>query len=118
MASPMVSVITFVVSLLGGATASSLCAPERLRTEYESAPLGIDVKHPRFSFALCALPQNDKTRTTARGLAQYAYDIEVTDAEAYTTYWSSGTTVSNRTTNIPFAGPVLPADHAFSWRVR
>ena len=99
--------------LLSTLSLAVLCPPERLRVEYEAAPLGLDVKVPRFSWALCT----DGTMT--RGVVQAAYSLEVIDVNQNKTIWSSGTTVSNRSTNVRFGATAqLPADGAYTWRVQ
>ena len=89
-----------------------IIAPQRLRVEYEVAPLGLDVKIPRFSWALGA-------SGAPRGLVQAAYAIEVVALDTNTTLWTSGMVLSNRSTNVRYAPAAqLPANGAFSWRVR
>ena len=92
-------------------TATSVCAPERLRTEYEPRPLGLDVPKPRLSWALC---------TASRAVIQYGYAVEITDLDQGRVVWQSGTVVSNRSTNVPslVGAPALAAAGSFSWRVK
>ena len=89
-----------------------IIAPQRLRVEYEVAPLGLDVKIPRFSWALGA-------SGAPRGLVQAAYAIEVVALDTNTTLWTSGMVLSNRSTNVRYAPKArLPANGAFAWRVQ
>ena len=113
----MLSLVTLALgtAVSAGAAAPSLCPPERLRVEYEAAPLGLDVKVPRFSWALCATG----ALGTPRGLAQAAYAVEVVALDTNTTMWTSGTVFSNRSTNVRYAPAAqLPANGAFAWRVQ
>lgn len=80
--------------------------PTRLRIEYQRTPLlGLDVLSPRFSWALFS---------TSRGLAQAAYELQISSDSSS---WSSGKVSSNRSQNVVYSGPPLPADTDFKFNV-
>ena len=89
-------------------TAGQNFSATRLRVEYLSAPLGIDVSRPRFSWALVH---------PDRGQVASSYRIVVTSVLSSDVVWDSGTVLSNRSVNIPYSGVALPPDSDFSWSV-
>ena len=83
---------------------------ERLRTEAIKNPVGIDVKHPAFSWTLEAGDE--------RGISQKAYEINVfTDAAHTRKIWSSGRTTSDRQIDIPYEGDALAPSTRYYWTV-
>ena len=75
-------------------------APFRLRVEYLEDPLGIDVRVPRFSWAVAH---------SDRGQAQIAYRIlvELHYPQSTELVWDSGRVTSSKTVNIEYAGSNL-----------
>jgi alpha-L-rhamnosidase len=120
----IIQLLLVAVAAAAAATAEPAAAA-RLRLEYMEEPAGVDVRLPRFTWAL-SHPE--------RGQAQTAYQIVVavvTDgvgraaadgvAAAATTpniVWDSGKTVSNASQNILYAGQPLRPDTPYSWAVR
>ena len=77
----------------------------RLRTEYLEAPLSIDERLPRFSFA---------RSHPARGATQSAYRITVATASGQQV-WDSGKVASSNSLNIEYAGSPLLSDTDYVW---
>lgn len=77
----------------------------RLRVEYIDAPLTIDVKTPRFSWALVH---------SSRAQYQTSYHLIVTQVGG-ATVWDSGVVTSNTTLNVPYGGSQLPSNTDFTW---
>ena len=83
----------------GELEAAGSVAPTRLRIEYQRTPLlGLDVPSPRFSWSLSS---------DSRGATQSAYELQVSGGAVR---WSSGRVDSNRSQNVAYLGPALPAD--------
>lgn len=84
----------------------------RLRVEYMSAPLGIDMARPRFTWAAAH---------SERGQGQSAYQIVVTERGRgqQAAVWDSGRVASNVSQNVPLgSGAKLTADTAYGWSVK
>ncbi len=73
-----------------------------LRTEYRENPIGLDVKHPRFSW---------KMKSDAQNTVQSSYRITVSDSEK--TVWDSGVTESDQSVLIPYSGEKLKPETAY-----
>ena len=107
--------VVFLLSAILPVTAG--LRPVELRTEYRVNPQGIDVPDPRFSWIL------ETDDPTVRGLAQSAYQIlaassaEMLDA-GHGDLWDSGKTVSDDSTQIPYAGQPLASGACVWWKVR
>jgi alpha-L-rhamnosidase len=89
-------------------------APTRLRCEYLSNPLGIDVRQPRFAWVL---------RHTERGQTQTAYEILVATelarlASDQGDQWESGKVTSDDSTQVVYAGKALESGRTYYWKVR
>ena len=85
-----------------------------LRTEYQTNPLGLDVKAPRLFWRL----QADR-----RGVMQSAYEIRVAASERDLarkggTLWGSGRVASDQSTGVVYAGPALQSSRRYFWQVR
>ena len=78
-----------------------------LRCEYQSAPLGIDVKEPRLSWKLVS---------DQRGMAQSAYQIQVRGEQRE--LWDSGKVPSDQSLHVPYHGPALRSRQRYTWQVR
>jgi alpha-L-rhamnosidase len=88
--------------------------PHRLRCEYRKAPLGMDVEHPRLSWAV---------GDTSRGAMQSAYQIQVAStpehlARGDADVWDSGRVESSRSIQVPYDGSALQSGERYWWRVR
>ncbi len=81
-----------------------------LKTEYQSNPLGMDVKIPRFSWQMVDLDVQSK------GVKQVTYSISVKD-ESGNEVWNSGEVKSANSLNIPYAGSVLQSCSRYNWQV-
>jgi alpha-L-rhamnosidase len=106
---------TLAALLLGLSASVSLAAAPavppvsvaNLRCEYKVDPLGIDVKEPRLSWQL---------RSEARGGVQSAYRVQVRrDGRKL---WDTGRVASDRSVQVPYAGPTLESSRRYTWRVR
>ncbi|MBM3272588.1 hypothetical protein FJY94_04935 [Candidatus Kaiserbacteria bacterium] len=96
-----------------GRALSSL-RPIRLRCEYLSNPLGIDVGEPRLSWAVES-EQNGQTQTAYRILAASS---EQRLAEGECDLWDSGVVSSAETLHLPYAGKRLASRQRCYWRVQ
>ncbi len=85
--------------------------PEKLRCEYLTNPLAIDVKNPRFSW----VPKH-----SGRDEKQTAYQIIVSsEPNAQTSdIWDSDKVVSSHTAQINFDGKELESNTSYYWKVR
>jgi alpha-L-rhamnosidase len=84
-----------------------------LRCEYLVAPLGIDERAPRLSWAL---------KSNRRGARQVAYRLRVAGTSKKLTagegdLWDSGRVESNQTTHVVYAGRSLASRAACHWSV-
>ena len=84
--------------------------PDRLRTEYLSAPLGVEAPAPRLSWWLEA---------DADAKAQSAYEIEVSSpGSGSPDLWATGRVESRRQAHIEYGGRPLQSRQVCDWRVR
>ena len=102
------------VACLSSVSQGAPAAPEQLRCEGLTNPLGIDRAQPRFSWMI---PPG------VRGLAQTARQILVADSpEAIAanrgTLWDSGKIASNQSQWTPYAGKPLAKGSQCWWKVR
>jgi len=86
----------------------------RLRCEYGTDPLGIDVPAPRLSWIL---------ESEIRGVAQSAYRVLVASrkdilAKNMGDLWDTGTVYSSETLHIPYSGNDLVSSQEVFWKVR
>jgi len=93
-------------------TKTSFGPPQRLRCEYQTNPMGIDVT-PRFSW--------DVT-DPRRGAVQSAYQILVASSEAGLAQnqgdiWDSGKIDSDQSIFVTYAGPALESQKRYFWKV-
>jgi len=87
---------------------------ERLRVEYLTNPIGIDVTQPRLSWRIAS---------TRRNTMQAAYQVQVDTSEANLTrganlLWDSGKIVSDASVFVDYAGPHGVSRTRYFWRVR
>jgi len=99
---------------LGAASCLLAAAPEQLRCEGLSEPLGIDRPQPRLSWAI---PPG------GRGLAQTARQVLVADspealAAGRGTLWDSGKVVSDQSQWVPYGGASLHKGARCWWKAR
>ncbi|MGH7992528.1 MAG: hypothetical protein ACREDQ_03355, partial [Limisphaerales bacterium] len=85
-----------------------------LRCEYLVAPLGIDERAPRLSWAI---------ESNRRGARQAAWHIRIAStaeklARGECDLWDSGRVESNQTTHIVYAGRPLRSRDSCHWRVQ
>jgi len=101
----------FVAAILfaGVVHASAAVEIRNLQVEYRSAPLGIDVAQPRFSWQMA-------TTAGERGYSQAAYHIEVKDPKGNVA-WDSKRTEQSRSVGITYAGSPLRAATRYSCTV-
>ena len=92
---------------------NSVLEVKKLRCEYKTDPLGIDVAKPRLSWQL---------RSNEKGVLQTSYEVRVSDSEAALakgkTIWTSGKQMSDESTHVEYAGPALQSGHIYYWQVR
>jgi alpha-L-rhamnosidase len=86
----------------------------KLRVEYQTDPVGIDVINPRFSWEI---------KANIRNLAQTAYEIRVAEnpeklANGVDCLWTSGKVVSERSNQIVYNGPAPESRQRYYWTVR
>ena len=86
---------------------------KKLRCEYKSDPLGIDVLKPRLSWQLTSNEKN---------VLQTSYEVRVAESEAALakgkTIWTSGKQMSDESTHVEYGGPALVSGHSYYWQVR
>jgi alpha-L-rhamnosidase len=88
-------------------------AVSNLRCEYLGAPLGMDERQPRLSWAI----ESDR-----RGVRQIAYRLRVAStpeklARGEADFWDSGRLESNQTTHVSYAGKPLRSRDVCHWCV-
>lgn len=95
---------------------ATLQTPQKLRVEYLSNPLGIDVSKPRFQWYY------ETESLHPRGLMQKAYQLNVSKVDPVTRnvtpVWDSGQVMSNATSQIQYNGESLQSDSDYEWSVR
>ncbi|MEQ8415665.1 MAG: family 78 glycoside hydrolase catalytic domain [Imperialibacter sp.] len=80
-----------------------------LKTEYATAPLGIDVEKARFSWQM-------QSSDDSRGLMQTAYQIVVA-SEKGNEVWNSGKIESDKALGITYGGASLQPTTKYNWTV-
>src|SRR5262249_49500678 len=98
----------------GGRPGPGSLTPSRLRCEYRTDPLGVDVTSPRLSWIV---------EPPGRGQRQTAYQVLVAgDADTLGRdqgdLWDSGRVDSEETTAIVYAGRPLRSHQPCFWKVR
>jgi alpha-L-rhamnosidase len=101
--------VSVLAVLLAAPAACELRAPDGLRCEYMTNPVGIDVASPRFAWEI---------RDDRRGAVQSAYQILVATAQAGNPVWDSGRVASDQSIQVPYAGPWLASCTRYYWKVR
>ncbi len=87
---------------------------QKLVTEYNENPIGIDVEKPRFSWQISSDEQNIK---------QSAYEIRVADSPVKLSnkvaiIWTSGKVESDHSVNVEYGGSPLKSMERAYWQVR
>ena len=87
--------------------------PSWLKCEYEIEPIGLDVRHPRFSWIV----------EKKRNIFQKAYQVLVSDDlemlnDDRTNYWDSGKVESTSNIGVKYFGRKLESDKTYFWKVR
>jgi alpha-L-rhamnosidase len=118
---PVIVILMMACALAAGPSSQQAAPPApgglavaELRTEYAVNPVGIDVRQPRVSWQL---------RSTARGVVQSAYQVQVASTEpalrnAKGLAWDSGIVTSADSVNVVYGGPPLTSATRYYWRVR
>lgn len=112
----LVGVILTGFAFSGVAAQRASITPTQLTCEYLTAPTGLDVTSPRFSWRLRAADEK------AYGQKQTAYRIRVSSAletsvRSIGDMWDSGWILSDETQLIAYAGKPLVSDQTYFWRV-
>ena len=82
---------------------------QKLQVNYQTTPLGTDIKTPQFSWQMKALDN-------LRGYQQKAYQIIVTD-DAFNIIWNSGKVDSDISVGIEYQGEVLKPNSRYHWNL-
>jgi alpha-L-rhamnosidase len=92
---------------------NSVLEVKKLRCEYKTDPMGLDVPKPRLSWQLTS---------TEKNVMQTSYEVRVAESEAALakrkTTWTSGKQMSGESTHVEYAGPALQSGHIYYWQVR
>ncbi len=104
------SLLTTLISvgcLLAATTKVPRVEIGRMTVEYETAPLGLDMQHPRFSWQM-------KAAQGQRACRQTAYRIHVTDDKG-TPVWDTGRRKGSAFINIAYDGQPLKPSTLYTW---
>jgi len=98
-----------------GVAAGTTIGVESLRCEFRTEPAGIDVPHPRLSWAFQA--------SAVRNLFQQAYRLQVASTPGQLTndqpnLWDTGKIASASSQNVPYGGRKIPSNTTVYWRVK
>ncbi len=83
---------------------------KNLQVEYQTAPIGLDEAHPRFSWQMV-------TASNIRGEKQSAYRITVENSQKKIV-WDSQKIASDVSLAIPYLGSALQATEKYTWKVQ
>jgi alpha-L-rhamnosidase len=108
----MLLVILLFSCALSGFAASALNVT-RLRCEYKTNPIGIDISSPRLSWELVS---------SERSTIQTAYDVQVAasvkDLTTHKLLWDSAEKNSEVSIHVAYEGPALQSGKRYYWRVQ
>ena len=109
--------IALLLATATAAMAAGSLQVDKLRCEYKTDPIGIDVSQPRMSWL--AVP----SQASQRGLKQSAYQIRVASSRqlldaGQADLWDSGKVASDQTVHIAYAGKDLAAAQDCFWKVQ
>jgi alpha-L-rhamnosidase len=112
----LVLALTLAAAPLWAAEKTGAIRPAELRCEYRADPMGIDTPQPRFTWIVVGEGQ-------ARGLAQTAYQLVVSDSmqaiqKNKGTLWDSGRVKSDNTVLVSYAGKPLASRTMCYWKLR
>ncbi len=107
-------VLSLALLAPGQAFSQNALSVDRVRVEYLTNPIGIDVLHPRLSWRITG---------TRRNTVQAAYQVQVGMNEASLTrganlLWDSGKIVSDASVFVDYGGPPAVSRTRYYWRVR
>lgn len=107
---------TSFLAVAAAASVASLVAPahaaltvSRLRCEYKTNPLAVDLARPRLSWIVESREKNQK---------QSAYQILVGTAPGKSDLWDTGKILSDETIQLPYGGQSLESGQQAFWQVR
>lgn len=97
-------------------TSYDTLAPNGLKCEYFSNPIGLDEPRPRLSWQLGAGPGQ-------HGVVQKAYQVLVAESleKLHTdqpNVWNSGRVATNQSQQVVYDGPALQSGRRYHWKVR
>lgn len=103
-----------IISFLSLLLASSACAKQntsitQMKVEYQTTPLALEEKCPRFSWQMVA-------DANAKNCYQKAYAITVTDEQGKV-IWNSGKVANSQSLNIRYAGMELLPQTKYCWQL-
>jgi alpha-L-rhamnosidase len=107
--------VIFILPLAGsGQSVSGPPVPLKLRCEYLTDPIGIDVRQPRFSWLW---------EQAERGEVQSAYQVLVASSaellkQQKGDQWDSGKVESDNSTQVVYSGTPLGSGRTYYWKVR
>lgn len=101
----IICLLAVLFSISATAQRSSVIV-SNLTTEFKSNPVGLDTKHPRFSWKLNAAAQN---------VRQSGYEIKITSGKLA---WTSGKQSSEQSHLVSYQGTDLQAMTRYTWQVR
>ena len=109
----LVWLLAALVCAGSGFAQSSVLEVKKLRCEYKTDPMGIDVAKPRLSWQL---------NSNEKNVLQTSYEVRVSDSQAALaqgkTVWTSGKQISDESTHVEYAGAALQSGRAYYWQVR
>ncbi|NBA89038.1 family 78 glycoside hydrolase catalytic domain [Emticicia sp. CRIBPO] len=99
--------VLFITLLLSFGAARAQLAVKNLLLENQVNPVGLDIRQPRFSWAL----QSGK-----RNVKQTAYELKVTAGKEVV--WNTGKTSSEQSAHLIYAGKALKSGQKYQWQVK
>lgn len=102
-------IILLLCMLVGTAGARLHTSIAQMRVEYQTTPLAVEEKRPRFSWQMVA-------DTKARNCYQKAYAITVTDGLGHV-LWHSGKVFDAQSLNVRYAGQELQPQTRYTWQL-
>lgn len=102
-------IILLLCMLVGTVGARLHTSIAQMRVEYQTTPLAVEEKRPRFSWQMVA-------DTKARNCYQKAYAITVTDGLGHV-LWHSGKVFDAQSLNVRYAGQELQPQTRYTWQL-
>lgn len=103
----LLTIMISVTCLLAATTKAPRVEIGRMTVEYETAPLGLDMQHPRFGWQM-------KAAQGQRACRQTAYRIRVANDKG-TTVWDTGRRKGSSFINIAYDGQPLKPSTRYTW---